>query len=261
MHAFIFALISFPQLQYHVHKDVRSDKIHGTNGYLSTLQKGKPPAFRSSRLSTMSLFSKLLECCCFPASPQSFHLEKCHFTDPNYAPYRDKRSQAEVADNIVVKLFAAEDIDTLQADLESTIHASGWYNGLAAAVLAALEKAIESQTRMGSAVKAAYDKAVTALHHVMEWTNAHPKLTAVALTLVALGVLALMTPWLMGYLGFAEEGILEGESLRSCNGCSDPLIVSWAAGWQATYRGFVPKGSLFSYLQSLGTKIGRNWSG
>ena len=27
---------------------------------------------------------------------------------------------------------------------------------------------------------------------------------------------------------------------------------SWAAAWQARYMGFVPKGSLWSYLQRLG---------
>jgi len=33
---------------------------------------------------------------------------------------------------------------------------------------------------------------------------------AAIITLIALGVVALMVPWLMAYLGFAEEGIIEG---------------------------------------------------
>ena len=36
------------------------------------------------------------------------------------------------------------------------------------------------------------------------------------------------------------------------NGCTDDTIGSWAARWQSIYRGLVPKGSLFSFLQRLG---------
>ena len=64
---------------------------------------------------------------------------------------------------------------------------------------------------MGPAMKAAYEKAVTAVNKVKEWADAHPEMTAVIITLIALGVLALMMPWLMAYLGFAEEGIIEGK--------------------------------------------------
>ena len=31
-------------------------------------------------------------------------------------------------------------------------------------------------------------------------------------------------------------------------------IGSWAARWQATYKGWVPKGSLLSFFQRLGAK-------
>jgi hypothetical protein len=87
-------------------------------------------------------------------------------------------------------------------------------------------------------------------------------MAAVITTLIALGILAVMVPWVMAYLGFAEEGILEGELVTCFQGrFANTFAASWAARWQSTYRGFVPKGSLFSYLQSLGTKIGRNWHG
>ncbi|KAF2235552.1 hypothetical protein EV356DRAFT_420729, partial [Viridothelium virens] len=163
----------------------------------------------------------------------------------DHVPYQDNKSEAEVAHDIIIKLFAAEKNDAaLRADLQSTVHACGWYDGLAAAILSALEQAIKLNADMGSAMKDAYGKAAAAVNHITEWAEAHPEMAAVVVTLIALGVLALMMPWLMAYLGFTEEGILE---------------ASWAARWQTSYRGFVPKGSLFSYLQSLGTKIGRNW--
>ena len=37
-------------------------------------------------------------------------------------------------------------------------------------------------------------------------------------------------------------------------------IGSWAARWQATYMGLVPKGSLFSFFQRLGMTKWR-WMG
>ena len=33
---------------------------------------------------------------------------------------------------------------------------------------------------------------------------------------------------------------------------ADNHVGTWAAAWQSTYRGLVPKGSLFSYFQKLG---------
>jgi len=185
----------------------------------------------------------LLGCCCIHTNQES-SCEKHRPTNTDrYAPYKDDPSKTEVANEIILKLFAAEKNDsTLQADLRSMVHAYGWYDGLAAAILAALEEAIKLGVEMGPAVKAAHNKAVEAINEVKEWAEAHPEMTAVIITLIALGIIALMMPWLMAYLGFVEEGIIE---------------ASWAARWQAMYRGFVPKGSLFSYLQSLGTKIGR----
>ncbi|KAF2433997.1 hypothetical protein EJ08DRAFT_573595, partial [Tothia fuscella] len=143
-----------------------------------------------------------------------------------------------LADQIVAKLIAANKNDAiLKADLQSTIHTYGWYDGLAAAVLAALENAIRMGDKMQPAMKSAYEKAAAEVGKVNGWATDHPEIAALLVTLIALGILAIMIPWLMAWLGFAEEGILEG---------------SWAAGWQAAYEGLVPKGSLFSYLQSLG---------
>jgi len=44
---------------------------------------------------------------------------------------------------------------------------------------------------------------------------------------------------ILALLGFTSAGIKAG---------------SWAAMWMAKYGGFVPKNSLFAYLQSLGVK-------
>jgi hypothetical protein len=221
-------------------------------------------SFENSDTTNMAVLSTLSWCCCINADPEPSDVEKPLITRaPSDAQYKDNPSAAEVADDIITKLFTAEKNDiALEANLRSMVHTYGWYDNLAAAILASMEQAIELGKEMGPAVKAAYEKAVVAVNKVKEWADAHPEMAAVIITLIALGVLAVMMPWLMAYLGFAEEGILEGESVGYFySGLVDKFVASWAARWQATYCGFVPKGSLFSYLQSLGTKIGRNWHG
>jgi hypothetical protein len=207
----------------------------------------------------MAVLSTLIQswCCCINADEEPSDNEK------PLIQYRDEPSTEEVAEEIVAKLFAAEHNDeALQADLQSMVHVCGWHNTLAAAILAVMERAIALGKEMYPALKAAYEKAVAAVNDVEEWAGEHPEMAAVITTLIALGVLAVMVPWVMGYLGFAEEGIIGGE-LVTCfhSRFANKYIESWAALWQSKYRGFVPKGSLFSYLQSLGTKIGRNWHG
>ncbi len=60
---------------------------------------------------------------------------------------------------------------------------------------------------MGLVVKTAYEKAVVAVNKVKEWAEAHLEMAVVIITLIALSVLTLM----MAYLGFVEEGIIEGK--------------------------------------------------
>jgi hypothetical protein len=161
----------------------------------------------------MAAFSKLFPCCCSFSNQKSRLFEKHLATDPyRNATYQDHPSKVELADQIVAKLFAADKNDAiLKADLQSTIHTYGWYDGFAAAVLAALESAIRLGVETGPAMKSSYEKAVEGVSKVEEWAGEHPEMAAVLVTLIALGVLAIMTPWLMAWLGFAEEGIVESK--------------------------------------------------
>jgi hypothetical protein len=178
------------------------------------LQQPKPRTSTTLHLFiTMAAFSKLLSYCCV-GSDHTFRLSEKHLaTDPgHYAAYQDQPSKAELADQIVAKLVAAKKNDAiLKADLQSTIHTYGWYDGLAAAVLAALENTIRLGEGMGLAMKSAYEKAVAGVSSVEEWAGEHPEMAVVIVTLIALGVLAIMMPWLMAWLGFADEGIVEGK--------------------------------------------------
>jgi hypothetical protein len=159
----------------------------------------------------MASLLKLLECCFVDDESSTFTK---HRTETEYSLFSDKEgpTPTEVADQIVSKLFNAKKNDAaLQSDLQSTIHAYGWYDNLAAAIISALEKAISLREYMGPAMKAAYLRSVTAVKQVKAWAEEHPEMAGVIVTLVALGVLALMIPWLMGFLGFVEEGIIEGK--------------------------------------------------
>jgi hypothetical protein len=64
---------------------------------------------------------------------------------------------------------------------------------------------------MAPAIRDAYIKAEGGVNKVKDWAEANPEMSAVIVTLVALGILALMMPWVLAYLGFAEDGILEGK--------------------------------------------------
>lgn len=74
-------------------------------------------------------------------------------------------------------------------------------------------------------------------------------------TVIALGVLVMIAPLVLEALGFAELGPIPGEFDRTMSFHNVKLIStlgSFAATWQARYAGYVPKGSLFSFLQRLG---------
>lgn len=106
----------------------------------------------------------------------------------------------------------------------------GWTEEIGKAVLHGLEQAIRARAKMTDAVNQAVQ---TATEAAVGFAKEHP----VYCTLIALGVLAILTPWVIEALGFGELGPIEG---------------SFAAFWQRMYAGYVPKNSLFSYFQRLG---------
>ncbi|KAI9368995.1 hypothetical protein BJX61DRAFT_536800 [Aspergillus egyptiacus] len=110
------------------------------------------------------------------------------------------------------------------------IHPTSWTTTLAQSLLSGLVAAIENAAPMAEAATKALQRAI---EEAYEFAKEHPVYT----TILALGVLALLMPWVLEVLGFSELGPVEG---------------SFAAWWQARYAGYVPKGSFFSYLQRLG---------
>lgn len=95
----------------------------------------------------------------------------------------------------------------LRLALDGIIRTNSWRQNFARAVFEALQKAIEAARPMGDALREVYEKAVRVVDGVEEYAKNHPILCA----LIALGILVLLSPWVVEALGFAEGGILEGE--------------------------------------------------
>ncbi|KGO64569.1 hypothetical protein PITC_094090 [Penicillium italicum] len=147
-------------------------------------------------------------------------------------PPTDSRSPESIASAIITKILNADEPYSLHKELKEEFSAESWTDAIAQAILRGLENAIQSGAEMA---RAASDAAAQSKNAAVGFATEHP----VYATLIALGILALLTPWALEVLGFGELGPIEG---------------SFAAAWQRTYAGYVPKKVLFGYFQRLGMK-------
>lgn len=115
-------------------------------------------------------------------------------------------STSELAAEVLDVLYSAEKKGkALEHDLDQLVNASGWTEDLASAILSALENAIKNGKVMGTAMKEAFDRAVT---EATEFAKDRP----IFCTVIALGILVCLVPWVLEAAGFAEAGIVEGSS-------------------------------------------------
>lgn len=106
---------------------------------------------------------------------------------------------------------------------------------------------------MKGPLKKAYDDAVAA---AVGFAREHPVWT----TLIALGILVILLPWVIEALGFGEAGPVAGMSFdhlfRFLMGEYFAnmylLLGRFAAWWMRRYAGYVPKRSLYAFFQRLG---------
>ncbi|KAK3690342.1 hypothetical protein B0T22DRAFT_376438 [Podospora appendiculata] len=155
------------------------------------------------------------------------------------------RTADEIAADVVNILRRAEKSgEALRAQVDEAVGTAGWSEWLGEKILHALEETLkQGRETWGEVLTDAYDKAVELakelFHDLVEYVKAHPYEVAaqVLLTLFAFGVLARLMPWVLRLIGFGELG---------------PIVDTFAAWWQSTFGGYVPAGSLFSFLQRLG---------
>ncbi|ETS81176.1 hypothetical protein PFICI_06178 [Pestalotiopsis fici W106-1] len=153
-------------------------------------------------------------------------------------------AQRDIINNAIEILRDAEKYGTeLEAQLNDLVVSTSWTEWIAENILAGIKAALrDGREKMGQAMTIAYDEAAKAADELFEFAGDHPVLTAGLITIIAVGILVILAPMIVEALGFAELGPVEG---------------SFAALWESTYSGFIPKGSLFSFLQRLGMVWGR----
>lgn len=114
-----------------------------------------------------------------------------------------------LAAKIVEVMYFSQRADTsLEEELRNIVHTENWYGTLAKGVLDHLIYALKTSKVMGNAMKKAFDKASSAAR---EFAQKHPVYTAAIITVIAIGVLVLITPWVVEALGFGELGPIEGK--------------------------------------------------
>ncbi|KAK5994183.1 hypothetical protein PT974_07626 [Cladobotryum mycophilum] len=196
-------------------------------------------------------------------------------------PYLDQpniTAEKLAADIVAILRKAEKRGEALTRDVNEVVSASGWSEWLAQNILKGIVHTLEGgRETMGSALAQAYDNAVAAAQEdfaeLYQFVQEHPNeiasvAGAVLVTVLAFGVLVALTPFILELLGFSEIGSIEGTSTSSSLNpqpptppYSDLTILlktgTFAAWWQSTYSGYVPKGSLFSYFQRLSMTWGR----
>jgi hypothetical protein len=133
-----------------------------------------------------------------------------------------RNTDTTALDIIRILVDAKKNDKTLARDLDEAIGIAGWSEWLAEKVLDKLKQTIaDGSDKMGDALTDALNKAYAAadkeFSDLVKTAKEHPlELAAtILLTLVAIGVLAELTPLVVELLGFGELGPIEGEHKRS----------------------------------------------
>ena len=144
---------------------------------------------------------------CYPTDSDDSDLsEEKHILDsesPKQTKPGSRNTQALAADILSLLSTAEYNDKHLEESLQDIVRETGWYEDLAAAVLNGLETIVRAGAPVAGAMTDAVDKATTA---AIEFAKEHP----VFCTIVALGVLVLLAPWVIEALGFGELGPIEG---------------------------------------------------
>jgi hypothetical protein len=114
----------------------------------------------------------------------------------------------EVAEDVVNSILRAEKAGAgLKAELDAIVGPYGWKEYLAEKVLEMLGAALQgAHDKLGPAIRDAYNKAWEVANEIEGFVIRHP----IMCTVIALGVLVVIAPWVIEALGFAELGPVEG---------------------------------------------------
>ncbi|OIW23423.1 hypothetical protein CONLIGDRAFT_649459 [Coniochaeta ligniaria NRRL 30616] len=190
----------------------------------------------------MTFLAAILECITGSSSSDGAHARlQGRFPFDTKQQLVGEQNDQELAADIIDILRTAEKAGpSLQRRLESTIGTRSWTESIARAVLnGVIDLVQEGRDKIGPAMAEALKRVEDEATNAFEFAKDHPKEVLAGLVIIiAVGILVvMMAPWIVEALGFAELGPVEG---------------SFAAWWESLYAGYIPRGSLFSYLQRLG---------
>ena len=161
----------------------------------------------------------LMACLGLSRKPRvEFYVEKSA-TEPKYSDKEPVDDEIEIAASrfvsIILNANSADASDLhLQAALKDTFSTCGYYDRLAKMILERLSHALENGAAFGKTAKEASERAAEA---AVGFAKEHP----VYCTIIALGVLVTVAPWVLEILGFAELGPVEGLSIHGSHYTSE----------------------------------------
>lgn len=121
-----------------------------------------------------------------------------------------ERGDKEVVDEVIKTIITAEKGGPLlRSQLKDIIGAGTWKETIAKGILFNLEQVIrKGSNTLGRALQEAIQVADEAVKEIFHFAADHPVLC----TVIAIGILVLLAPWLIEALGFGELGPIEGIS-------------------------------------------------
>lgn len=138
---------------------------------------------------------------------------------PSSASNRPSHEIERQATEIVDVLCTAEKPgQELRLRLDEVVRTNSWTEALAKAVLQGIEQTIKAYqaASLNTVLREAIETAQCAAEELFDFAKEHP----VFVTIVAIGVLALLAPWAVEALGFGELGPVEGL-------CTPPNTMAW----------------------------------
>jgi hypothetical protein len=140
-------------------------------------------------------------------------------SEPNLTKVDEKISLdisiEEMVNNFLNVLFAAEKSGRdLEEKLKRTVQDTSWNSYMAEAIIHAFEEALKKGKAMNEVIKDAFDKsyaeAFALFHEAYDFSRDHP-LEAIFTTIVVIGILVLLAPWVLEAVGFGTLGPIEGK--------------------------------------------------
>jgi hypothetical protein len=153
------------------------------------------------------LFQAVVECLTSKASTDIVKVDNV-VNDKNHLEFKEDkvgRTAQDVATEVINTLYSAEKKGRdLEQAINNIVTEYGWTESIGIAILNALENALKNGTAMGQVMKEAFDKATDA---AISFVRDHP----VYCTIIALGILVVLAPWVLEAVGFGELGPIEGK--------------------------------------------------